>query len=44
MIGPTRLRVDQTAERPEDRLRVVRELLDTLSLSEEEARAVQRKR
>ncbi|HJD07853.1 MAG TPA: DEAD/DEAH box helicase, partial [Candidatus Sutterella merdavium] len=44
MIGPTRLRVDQAAERPEDRLRVVRELLDTLSLSEEEARAVQRKR
>ena len=44
MIVPTRLRVDQAAERPEDRLRVVRELLDTLSLSEEEARAVQRKR
>lgn len=44
MIGPTRLRVDQAAERPEDRLRLVRELLDALSLSDEEARAIQRKR
>lgn len=44
MTGPERLRIEQYAEKPENRLQLVQEVLATLALSEEEAKARQRSR